>query len=302
MIIMRTLGATVVLALLLVAGCAPAPQPFRSPLALTFASPLPEPPRRVFLPLVVSAPSKKGISLACGYDDPDRMAREVAALGVSWIWNWGPTPPTFPGVESVPNIWSAASIGHPLGGNSQWVIGFNEPDQYDQANVAPDVAARQWAELERAYPDRKLASPQVVRWDRRWLEEWYAAYRAQNGGRPPRLDALAIHTYWLNDMAAYQEQVRYYIALAEQWGVPEVWITEFTLAPGLDRTVRETVDDLRTYIAWLDTQGIVTRYAVWTNRVECTEWPPDSVFDTPLYGANGMMTELGKTYASIGRE
>jgi hypothetical protein len=283
------------------AGCigVPTPQPWRSPLAFTFASPLPELPRRVYLPLVASVPSKKGISLACGYSDPDRMAREVAELGVSWIWNWGPTPPLFPGVESVPNIWSAASIGHPLGGNSEWLLGFNEPDQADQANVSPEMAARQWAELERTYPDRKLTSPQVVKWDRRWLEEWYAAYQAQNGGRAPRLDALAIHTYWGNDITAYQEQVRYYMALAQRWGVKEVWVTEFTLAPGLDRTVRETVDDLRAYVAWLDAQPMVTRYAPWTNRVECTDWPPSSVFDTPMYAANGLPTEAGRIYAGF---
>jgi hypothetical protein len=302
MVIMRTLGATVVLALLLVAGCAPAPQPFRSPLALTFASPLPEPPRQVYLPRVAAVPSKKGVSLACGYDDPARMAREVAALNVAWVWNWGPTPPLFPDVESVPCIWDDTVIGATLGGNSEWVIGPNECDQHDQCNRSPEYMARAWAELERVYPDRKLTSPQVVRWDRRWLEEWYAAYQAQNGGRAPRLDAIAIHTYWGNDITAYQEQVRYYIALAQRWGVKEVWITEFAIAPGLDRTVQATVDDLRAYIAWLDAQPMVTRYAVWTNRVECTEWPPDSLFDTPLYGANGMMTELGKTYASIGRE
>jgi hypothetical protein len=295
--------AALALMIILLTGCVAQPAPFQSPMRVqtTFASPLPEPQQRVYIPLAITAAErpKKGISLACGYEDLDRMAREVEKLGVSWIWNWGPTPPLFAGVESVPNIWSAASIGVPLGGNSEWVLGFNEPDQWDQANVAPDIAAQQWAELERTYPDRKLASPQPVRWLDRWLERWYDAYVAQNG-RAPRLDALAVHTYWGGTLADYQQQVRYYIGLAEKWGVPEVWVTEFTISPGLERTVRASVDDMRAYIEWLDAQSMVTRYAPWTNRVECTDWPPDSFFDTPMYGANGQLTEIGKMFRDIG--
>jgi len=283
----------------LLAGCAAQPAPFESP--QTFLSPLPEPQPRIYLPLIAKTQSKKGISLACGYEDMDRMAREVAELGVSWVWNWGPTPPLFPGVESVPCIWDDTVIGAVLGGNSEWVIGPNECDQHDQCNRSPEYMARAWAELERAYPDRKLTSPQIVKWDQRWLEEWYAAYQAQNGGRAPKIDALAIHTYWGNDITAYQEQVRYYIALAQRWGVKEVWVTEFTIAPGLDRTVRATVDDLRSYITWLDQQPMITHYAPWTNRVECAGFPPDSLFDTPLYAVNGMISENGKMYRSIGQ-
>ncbi len=125
-----------------------------------------------------------------------------------------------------------------------------------------------------------------------------AAFVAQNG-RPPRLDALAVHTYWGGTLADYQEQVEYYIGLAERWGVPEVWVTEFTLAPELDRTVRATVADLAVYIEWLETQPMVTRYAIWTNRTECMPYPPGSFYDTPLIGVNGQLTEAGKLYSAI---
>lgn len=289
---MRLALAVCLLALL--AGCV-APAPFLSP--ASFDSPLPTPdPERLYLPLTLGRPALKGVTLACG--GGDSMAREVEALNVSWIWNWNVDPPQFPGIESVPCIWDGRTIGKPLGGNSQWLLGFNEPDQWDQANTPPDVAAQQWAELEATYPGYKLASPQVVQWEKRWLEEFYDAYVAQNN-RPPRLDALAIHTYWGKTRADYQEQVAYYINLAERWGVPEVWVTEFTLAPELDGTVRETVAELAAYIEWLETQPMVSRYAIWTNRTECMPYPPGSFYDTPLVGVNGQLTEVGKMYSAI---
>jgi hypothetical protein len=293
-------GMALVLALVL-AACV-MPQPFRSP------QPFSSPPRAAlsttFLPLALGAPQlaplaerKKGISLACGYEDLARMARETAALEVAWLWNWGTDPPVFARIESVPTLWDASVIGQPLGGNSRWLLGFNEPDQYDQANLTPAAAALAWGAVERDYPDRLLTSPQVVRPEDHWLERWYTAYQAQNGGRAPRVDALAIHTYWGQNRAAYEEQVTYYVALAQAWGVPEVWVTEFTLAPELDRTLQATLDDLQAYLDFLDAQPTVTRYAIWTNRVECSNYAPNTFFDTPLYAANGQLTAMGHMYA-----
>lgn len=94
--------------------------------------------------------------------------------------------------------------------------------------------------------------------------------------------------------------MRYYIGLAAQWGVPEVWVTEFAIAPVLDRTLQSTLDDTAAYVAWLDAQQSVTRYAPWTNRVECmANIAPNGIFDTPMYGANGVLTELGAVYRDM---
>ena len=295
---MRILSASFAVVL---AGCVAYPQPSESPVALpAFDSPLPQPEYRVYAPWVVGGPiAKKGVSFACGYDDMARMGREVAALNVSWIWNWSTDPPLFPGVESVPCVWDGSHIGKPLGGNSRWVLGPNECEQEDQCNTSPEVMAALWPQHEAANPGKLLTSPQVVRPDARWLERFYAAYQAQNDGRPPRMDAIAIHTYWWQDRGAYQDQVEYYIGLAQQWGVPEVWVTEFTLAPELDNTLQETLDELQAYITWLEAQPMVTRYSIWTNRTECNEYAPDTFYDTPLFAANGRITPMGRMYSAI---
>jgi hypothetical protein len=295
------------LALAALSSCV-APRTWESPLAAQpFDSPVTVTAQKIYLPVLMDVAiepkhnPKKGLSLACGYGDMARMGREVALLGATWIWNWAPQPPLFAGIESVPTIWSVQDIGAQLGGNSEWVLGFNEPDQWDQANLTPEAAAKAWATLEAIYPDRKLTSPQVMQHDRHWLERFVAAYQAQNDGRMPRMDALAIHTYALGGTAAdYEAMVTHYIELAQRWQVPEIWVTEFTLSPGLDGTLRSTIDELRTYMDWLAEQPLVTRYSPWTNRTECSAFPPDSFFDTPLFGANGLLTPAGQMYAQQG--
>ena len=311
---MKRLLSSLLLSLLF-AGCSglpqPVPLPFRSPLPTPapFRSLLAAPVTRLFLPLLLSdfgathetISSKKGISLACGYGDMARMAREVAAMRVAWLWNWSVDPPVFPDTESIPNLWDASYIGQPLGGNSAWLLGFNEPDGSDQANMTPEAAARAWRLIEQTYPERKLASPQVLH-PGDWLERWYAAYVALYG-QPPKLDALAIHTYYGNSAADYIVRTQEFLALARAWGVPEVWVTEWTLSHGATRSVNDTAIELRAFVDWLEAEPMITRYAPFTNRVECMAFAPyfqfDGPFDAPMYAVNGRMTYLGRTYRDL---
>jgi hypothetical protein len=299
----RCLSVLCALTMLVLSDCVPPPTLPTLPRALPFLSP---PPRttRSYLPLVQrdsrDAPvsPKKGISLACGSAN---MAAELRALRVAWLWNWQTNPPLFAGVESVPAIWDASRIGKPLGGNSEWLLGFNEPDGSDQANMTPEAAAVAWRKIEQTYPDRKLASPQTLH-PGDWLERWYAAY-SEMYGQPPRMDAIALHTYYGGTAAAYIARVREFIALAQRWGVPEVWVTEWTLAPGLDRSLNATAAEMRAFVTWLEDEPMVTRYAPFSNRVECMGdafgFTHDGPFDAPLYDVDGRLTHLGRIYGGL---
>jgi hypothetical protein len=291
---MRVLLALLILPLL--SGCVPAP-PVR-----TFASPLDSVSstvvHRAYLPIVTLVANKRGVSLACGTENWERTQREIETLGVSWIWNWSTNPPVFPGIESIPCVWNMDVIGMPLGGNSEWIIGPNECDQWDQCNTPPEVVAREWPRLIATYPGKKYGSPQVVQPYARWLERFYAAYQDQNNGEPPPMDAILVHTYWGNSLEEYKKQVLYYISLADKWGIDEVWITEFAFAPILDGTLRNSVNEMVEFVAWLESQPKVTRYSIWTNRVECaTNVPPDGAFDVPLFAGNGFITTMGQAYS-----
>jgi hypothetical protein len=265
------------------------------------------PLNKLYLPLVAPMELagrpyvKRGLTLACGEPESAAQVQDVAGARAVWIWDWGTQPPLFPGIESIATIKTAADIGKSLGGNSPWLLGFNEPDASNQANLTPDEGARLWALLEQAYPFHKLASPQPMYTGFGWLEAFRAAYIVQQG-HAPRLDALAIHTYSGNTAAAFIAQVRHAMNLARAWGIAEVWVTEFSLAPLLDRSIRDTSNELQVYLDFLDSEPLVTRYAIWTNRVECMRsihgFAYEGQFDTPLFHMDGSMSELGRVYSN----
>jgi hypothetical protein len=292
--------ATAILVVLLLTGCIAPPRDVRDIVA---------PKYKLYLPLATNdlhraanANNKRGLNLACG--SYVEQTTDIAQLNVGWIWNWNTQPPLFPGVESIPTIWGRAQINEALGGNSPWLLGFNEPDISDQANLAPEEAARLWLVVEQLHPDKLLTSPQVMYHYNNWLEQFYAAFIAQNG-RPPRMNAIAIHTYIGNNAASYIADVQRYIKLARQWNIPEVWVTEWALGHNLDRTLRATTDEMHKYLAYLDNEPMVTRYAPWTNRVDCMieafGFRYDGPFDTPLINRDGSISELGKAYRDAQR-
>ena len=45
-------------------------------------------------------------------------------------------------------------ITDPVSDQYEVVLGFNEPNHEDQANIPPEVAANAWLELQNLYPDR----------------------------------------------------------------------------------------------------------------------------------------------------
>ena len=81
---------------------------------------------------------------------------------------------------------------------------LNEPNLVEQANKTPQQAAAFWPGYERIAAETgvKIVGPQIT-WGTMagygdpvvWMDAFYAAYRAANGGRDPRIDYLGFHWY-----------------------------------------------------------------------------------------------------------
>jgi len=162
--------------------------------------PYPQPVNRFVLPLVYkdyTAPvhtAKKGVAWWCdgeGYQNDPRRS------GASWAYNWRAQPWMAEGIESVPMIWGAQQMGQAIGGNSTYLLGFNEPDLARQANISPEAAAVLWRQIERDYPDRLLVAPVPSQEAPEWIDTLYRTYISIYGEKP-RFDALAAHLYGLN--------------------------------------------------------------------------------------------------------
>ncbi len=275
---------------LLAAGCA-AQRPVPPAPELTVAR-----PHRVWLPLYAVGPQVK-LGLATQYDWPaERSLGAADLLGASWLYDWSAEPPGSDWVEAVPMVWPFAGEPPALGGTSRWVLGFNEPDLAGQANLTPDAAAVLWERLERAYEDRRLVAPAPSDQHPEWLPQFRRAYVARFG-RPPRLDALAVHCY-LQSAERCLELVRRFEVWAYEWGVGEVWVTEFAFMPS---HCPDAEGEARRFVAGLEADRLITRYSPYMSFEPggTRSWPdPRPAANPSLVTADGRtLTPMGSWYA-----
>jgi len=283
------------------AGSPPAGSPPASPPppASGPATPPPPPP-----------PSNKSAKRGIAYDL--KATGDVAALapGVSWWYNWSSSTSVTPAVATAnamdfqPMLWNGtfndAQIIAGLKATPavKYLLLLNEPNLHGQATMTPSAAAALWPRYEAvaAATGVKLVGPQIT-WGTLegftdpvvWLDAFYAAYRAANGNRDPRIDHLAFHwyDYGLDDQ----------LKRLEKYGKP-FWVTEFAnwhVGDGNAQidTVAKQKAQMTDMVATCENRADVVRYAWFTGR-----WDND-IHHSSLLGASGQLTELGQHYLTL---
>jgi hypothetical protein len=261
------------------------------------------------LPSAASAASaKRGIA----YDLAAPADLAALSPGVSWWYNWALTPNTAIPVgylekyhmDYFPMLWNgnfeAATVEAFLAANPQirFLLVLNEPNVAGQAYLTPQQAAALWPSYE-AIAEKanvQIVGPQIT-WGTMpnysdpiaWLDAFYAAYQAANGGRDPRIDFLGFHWY---DYGLDAQLTR-----LEKYNKP-FWVTEFanwhSQKDGAQiTTLAEQEAQMTSMVATLEARSDVYRYAWFTGRIN-----PDPHF-TSLLGATGQLTGLGKLYLSL---
>ena len=252
--------------------------------------------------------SKRGIA----YDitNPDDM--QALSLGVSWWYNWSPNPSTaIPGdyrtrygMDFYPMLWNgnfdATAVESFLAHNPtiKYLLVMNEPNLTSQSNLTPQQAAQVWPRYEAvaAKAGVQIVGPQIT-WGNmpnygdpvQWLDAFYAAYEAANGGRQPRIDYLGFHWYDYGLASQLDRLTKY--------GKP-FWVTEFANwhsqndGAQID-TLAKQKTQMTSLVQTLEERSDVFRYAWFTGRVS-----PDPHFDS-LLGAAGHLTELGNWYIAL---
>ncbi|MDE5652283.1 MAG: glycoside hydrolase family protein, partial [Muribaculaceae bacterium] len=163
---------------------------------------------------------------------------EAVAPGVSWYYNWGSTVGRYLAadtrMEYVPMCWNAYydadairtyCAAHP---EVKYLLGFNEPNFTNQANMTPEEAAAKWPDV-RALADElglQIVAPALnyspnppYQSPTRWMDEFVALVGED------AFDFTAIHSYGgfgvLRDLAT---------EFHNRYKKP-VWVTEFCLWP-----------------------------------------------------------------------
>jgi hypothetical protein len=188
-------------------------------------------------------------------------AGEISALGATWCYNWttGPDADNCGDPLFVPMVWGAGDVAGAIQaiGDAGYttVLGFNEPNKSDQANMTVAAALELWPAMT-SDPNIRVGSPAVSDDGRAWLEDFMAQVQA-NGWR---VDFIAMHWYGWNAGSCVASQLEGAVNWASQWG-PPVWITEWGCMGSSNTDEQTLINFFNDAIVMLESHPLVERYA-----------------------------------------
>lgn len=239
---------------------------------------------------------KKGIGYGA---KTEKDWNKLKAAKVKWLYNWNSTvaatKPT--DIEYIPMVWSASNAeklrtrlkaikdqGHTE------VLGFNEPDVKNQANMTVDQALKLWPVMMES--GLRLGSPGAMHPDREWMKEFMAKVQEKKY----RVDFVCVHWYWHPNPGDFLGKLK---AVHKLYNLP-IWITEFAVADWDASTVnpnRFTSEQIAKFVEKvlpeLEKLSWVERYAWFSSGPDSHALGPSALFDK-----DGKLTKVGEAYAA----
>ena len=254
-----------------------------------------------------TAASARGRGIASAVYLKAERTDKLTAAGAGWTYGWGyRVPASTPNLDVVPMIRTASTLTDAnvatltearIAGANRYLLGFNEPDSPNQANLTPTQAANLWPKLQKT--GLILGSPAPALATNGWLRE----FMILAGKRHLRVDFIALHYYAnITDdgaLARIKSQVE---LIRRNYGKP-IWITELGI---IDRRANpgsasinwaKSVKFMRAVTAMLDSKPYVQRYAWMADKVTTR---PNLKWST-LYDEYGRLTPLGVAYSRLGQ-
>jgi Glycosyl hydrolase catalytic core len=156
---------------------------------------------------------------------------DLRRLGASWWYNWVLSPGSCDAREFVPMIAGksektaeavTAALGKLKAAGYRTVLGFNEPNKADQANLSVAQVVELWPALT-ADADVRVGSPATSADAKAWFEDFMAEVEEKS----LRVDFVAIHWYgWNAGSCVDAKELESYLVWAEKFRKP-IWLTEF---------------------------------------------------------------------------
>ncbi|MBI9039927.1 glycosyl hydrolase [Lutibacter sp.] len=251
---------------------------------------------------------KRGV--AYGYHSVNDMQK--VSENISWWYNWGAQPDnairsTYQNynVDFTPMAWNGTGISAVNNWVNQdskvkYILGFNEPNFKDQANMTPSQAATAWPAFQSIAKSHNLKTvgPAVNYCGNcvsengttytnafKYLDDFFAACT------DCEVDYIALHWYGSGN------SIVGYINDARKYNKP-IWVTEFASWDYSNPV--QSVEEQKKYLAgtvnFLERDPDVYRYSWFIGRTNAgaTSYPY-----IDLYGSDGKLTELGEIYMKI---
>jgi hypothetical protein len=214
---------------------------------------------------------------------------------VKWFYNWSSDKRSTSSMEFVPMYWSSSKqnpqdfVNKVTSQRAKVILGFNEPERGDQANMSPAAAAKIWKQY--IEPLRKkgvrLGSPAVSSAPAgvQWLQEFLK--------QGAQIDFIALHWYGegADNFINYVQNTRK--TLGNRY---PVWVTEFACTSwnaNKAASQNEINQFFQQTTSRLDRLSWVERYA-WFGASRNLDASLGN--GNRLIGANGKLSALGQKY------
>ncbi|XP_052782745.1 uncharacterized protein LOC128218991 [Mya arenaria] len=237
---------------------------------------------------------KKGVT---AYAPKLRCDDFKALSNISWWYDWSSNldrydhartlnncPPNMDmapmHVPMIKTIWKNGT--HPtLSPGAKYVLGYNEPDHADQADLTPKQAADFWPEVERLSAGLPLISPVTAGQDFPWLDEFF---RLCNNCR---VDYIGAHMYRCN-----ADQIMSFLQQLHRRYHKKVWLTEFACPHTTDEN--DHLHLMQTLLPRLEAANYVYRYSWFSARFHGTAFVSNST--SLLHSDSSTLTKIGRFY------
>ena len=261
------------------------------------------------LTTVYTKPSKFDMFswLICRYTK--HTVSNLLNANVAWYYTWKLTPkdsyfmaPAC--IEFVPMVFShrQANPKKLAKAPGDVLLGFNEPDSKNHANMKVTDGLRVWPRL--MATGKRLGSPAGAK---NIVEQgsWMDLFMKEANRRKYRIDFLAVHYYgqskarWNNVPAAVGDMKRYLVAVHAKYKKP-IWVTEWCLVRWGDGHSKNTYPSIQSQAQFaklaaqmMDTLPYVERYAYFS----LTRFERRST--SYLYNPSGSLTLAGTAYRNV---
>lgn len=264
----------------------------------------------ICLPGLSAKSPKRGVS-----ENQFQYKAQMAALepGVSWYYNWANTAgqniADFEGMEYVPMCWNANYNAdnirdyvkaHP---ETKYLLGFNEPNFTNQANMTPQVAAEAWPAVQALARELglKLVAPALnyspnppYQSPTKWMDEFVALVGND------AFDYVAIHSY-----GGFDVMKNLATTFHDKYG-KDVWVTEFCYWPneGDQNSLvspEAQIASMMQSLEWLEKTDWIFRYA-WFKAIGNSSASKGPNYGLLLSGRGEDPRELsaqGKVYTNL---
>lgn len=250
-----------------------------------------------------TATCKRGVA----YGHHSKADMQALSKGISWWYNWAFEPDTgvrtdfaAMGIEYVPMVWGTkvdtAQVAQRVLPGATALLGFNEPNFHEQANLSAADAAARWPSVQTIADARglTLVSPAVNFCGGgcqdtdpfAYLDDFFAACPGC------RVDALGVHVYvgCKGENGNHAKWLIDHIKTYESRFTQPIWLTEFACDDAANAEEQRAF--LVDAVTYLESDPRIQRYAWFAGRA-------DNVKFVDLLGGDGQLTALGQAYVDL---